>query len=114
MEKTIWISSLSGPNLKSNQGHPQDALVAALIAGAMSMAAGEYVSVHSQPDTEHADLAQHNIFSQSSNIEQKPLPPQHRLNPKRKEEPTTYADHTRPRPPKCITAACIGIQGSLV
>jgi vacuolar iron transporter family protein len=32
------------------------AAVAALVAGAMSMAAGEYVSVHSQADTEHADL----------------------------------------------------------
>ncbi|MDY7574766.1 VIT family protein [Actimicrobium sp. CCI2.3] len=31
--------------------------VAALVAGAMSMAAGEYVSVHSQADTENADLA---------------------------------------------------------
>lgn len=31
--------------------------VAGLIAGAMSMAAGEYVSVHSQADTEQADLA---------------------------------------------------------
>jgi VIT1/CCC1 family predicted Fe2+/Mn2+ transporter len=31
--------------------------VAALVAGAMSMAAGEYVSVHSQADTEYADLA---------------------------------------------------------
>ena len=30
--------------------------VAALVAGAMSMAAGEYVSVHSQADTENADL----------------------------------------------------------
>ena len=30
--------------------------VAALVAGAMSMAAGEYVSVHSQVDTENADL----------------------------------------------------------
>jgi len=30
--------------------------VAALVAGAMSMAAGEYVSVHSQADTEEADL----------------------------------------------------------
>ena len=29
---------------------------AGLVAGAMSMAAGEYVSVHSQADTEHADL----------------------------------------------------------
>ncbi|HSU45051.1 MAG TPA: VIT family protein [Casimicrobiaceae bacterium] len=32
------------------------AAVAGLVAGAMSMAAGEYVSVHSQADTEHADL----------------------------------------------------------
>jgi VIT1/CCC1 family predicted Fe2+/Mn2+ transporter len=30
--------------------------VAGLVAGAMSMAAGEYVSVHSQADSEHADL----------------------------------------------------------
>ena len=30
--------------------------VAGLVAGAMSMAAGEYVSVSSQADTEHADL----------------------------------------------------------
>src|SRR5216684_4267966 len=32
--------------------------VAGLVAGAMSMAAGEYVSVHSQADTERADLEQ--------------------------------------------------------
>jgi VIT1/CCC1 family predicted Fe2+/Mn2+ transporter len=31
--------------------------VSALIAGAMSVAAGEFVSVHSQEDTENADLA---------------------------------------------------------
>jgi VIT1/CCC1 family predicted Fe2+/Mn2+ transporter len=31
--------------------------VAGLVAGSMSMAAGEYVSVHSQADTEKADLA---------------------------------------------------------
>lgn len=31
--------------------------VAGLVAGAMSMAAGEYVSVHSQADSEQADLA---------------------------------------------------------
>src|SRR5512147_973941 len=30
--------------------------MAGLVAGAMSMAAGEYVSVHSQADTEKADL----------------------------------------------------------
>jgi VIT1/CCC1 family predicted Fe2+/Mn2+ transporter len=31
--------------------------VAGLVAGAMSMAAGEYVSVSSQSDTEHANIA---------------------------------------------------------
>ncbi|NOT56268.1 MAG: VIT family protein [Deltaproteobacteria bacterium] len=31
--------------------------IAGLVAGAMSMAAGEYVSVSSQSDTEHADIA---------------------------------------------------------
>src|SRR5674476_973767 len=31
--------------------------IAGLTAGSMSMAAGEYVSVHSQADTEQADLA---------------------------------------------------------
>src|SRR5512135_1548866 len=31
--------------------------IAGVVAGAMSMAAGEYVSVSSQSDTEHADLA---------------------------------------------------------
>ena len=35
--------------------------VAGLVAGAMSMAAGEYVSVHSQADTEHAALEQERI-----------------------------------------------------
>ena len=35
--------------------------VAGLVAGAMSMAAGEYVSVHSQSDTETADLARERI-----------------------------------------------------
>ena len=40
-------------------GHPEVLLagVAGLVAGAMSMAAGEYVSVSSQADTERADLA---------------------------------------------------------
>src|SRR5215831_4886201 len=33
------------------------AAIAGLVAGAMSMAAGEYVSVSSQSDTENADLA---------------------------------------------------------
>ncbi|WP_346284682.1 VIT family protein [Zoogloea sp.] len=40
--------------------------VAGLVAGAMSMAAGEYVSVHSQADTEQADLAQENLEIETS------------------------------------------------
>src|SRR3546814_14165487 len=35
--------------------------VAGLVAGAMSMAAGEYVSVSSQADTEQADLARERL-----------------------------------------------------
>jgi vacuolar iron transporter family protein len=35
--------------------------VAGLVAGAMSMAAGEYVSVHSQADTEKGDLAREQV-----------------------------------------------------
>jgi VIT1/CCC1 family predicted Fe2+/Mn2+ transporter len=35
--------------------------IAGLVAGAMSMAAGEYVSVSSQLDTEHADLARERV-----------------------------------------------------
>ncbi|MFS0737661.1 VIT family protein [Sphingomonas sp. 1P06PA] len=41
-------------------GRPSDSLIAGsagLVAGAMSMAAGEYVSVSSQADTERADIA---------------------------------------------------------
>ena len=43
----------------ASSGHASILLtgVAALVAGAMSMAAGEYVSVHSQADTEKADLS---------------------------------------------------------
>lgn len=41
----------------SSQGNIVLTGVAGLVAGAMSMAAGEYVSVHSQADTEKADLA---------------------------------------------------------
>src|SRR5664280_1158311 len=40
----------------ANQSSVMITGVAGLVAGAMSMAAGEYVSVHSQADTEHADL----------------------------------------------------------
>ena len=41
----------------ANRGDVLIAGVAGLVAGAMSMAAGEYVSVSSQSDTERADLA---------------------------------------------------------
>ncbi len=41
----------------SSQGQIAVAGVAALVAGAMAMAAGEYVSVSSQRDTEDADIA---------------------------------------------------------
>jgi vacuolar iron transporter family protein len=40
----------------ANHSNVMVAGVAGLVAGAMSMAAGEYVSVHSQADTEQADL----------------------------------------------------------
>lgn len=42
---------------ETNRGNILLAGVAGLVAGAMSMAAGEYVSVSSQSDTEKADLA---------------------------------------------------------
>jgi VIT1/CCC1 family predicted Fe2+/Mn2+ transporter len=41
----------------ASRGNVLVAGVAGLVAGAMSMAAGEYVSVHSQADTETADLS---------------------------------------------------------
>ncbi|MBF6025307.1 VIT1/CCC1 transporter family protein [Lysobacter niastensis] len=41
----------------ASQGAVLTSGIAGLVAGAMSMAAGEYVSVQSQADTEHADLA---------------------------------------------------------
>lgn len=40
----------------ATRGNVMVAGIAGLVAGAMSMAAGEYVSVHSQSDTERADL----------------------------------------------------------
>ena len=42
---------------RSKQNDVLIAGVAELVAGAMSMAAGEYVSVSSQSDTEKADIA---------------------------------------------------------
>ncbi len=50
-------SLLEWPQLKTTHGSVLVAGVAGLVAGAMSMAAGEYVSVSSQSDTERADLA---------------------------------------------------------
>lgn len=48
--------------------------VAGLVAGAMSMAAGEYVSVSSQSDTEKADLAMEKIsLEQNTEIEKEEL-----------------------------------------
>jgi VIT1/CCC1 family predicted Fe2+/Mn2+ transporter len=41
--------------------------MAGLVAGAMSMASGEYVSVHSQADTEHADLDRERLELKTDN-----------------------------------------------
>ena len=46
---------------QADRGDILAAGVAALVAGAMSMAAGEYVSVSSQSDTEKADLARETL-----------------------------------------------------
>jgi VIT1/CCC1 family predicted Fe2+/Mn2+ transporter len=45
--------------------------VAGLVAGAMSMAAGEYVSVSSQSDTEQADLARERIELAGDTIQER-------------------------------------------
>jgi vacuolar iron transporter family protein len=45
----------------ASQGEVLVAGVAGLVAGAMSMAAGEYVSVSSQADTEQADIARERV-----------------------------------------------------
>ena len=48
--------------------------IAGLVAGAMSMAAGEYVSVSSQSDTENADLAlERKSLEENYEFEQKEL-----------------------------------------
>ena len=49
--------------------------VAGLVAGAMSMAAGEYVSVHSQADTEKADLSR-----EQAELQQDPAAEQRELS----------------------------------
>lgn len=46
---------------EANRGSVLTAGVAGLVAGAMSMAAGEYVSVFSQKDAEEADLDRENL-----------------------------------------------------
>jgi VIT1/CCC1 family predicted Fe2+/Mn2+ transporter len=46
---------------EATRGEVLTAGIAGLVAGAMSMAAGEYVSVSSQKDTEEADLARERI-----------------------------------------------------
>ncbi len=56
----VSVSSLMLGFIASNAATPTIILagLAGLVAGAMSMAAGEYVSVQSQKDTEQADLVQ--------------------------------------------------------
>ncbi len=43
MEKTIWIGSLSGPNLKSNQGRPRNRFVYAAEADAAAVVMAAHV-----------------------------------------------------------------------
>lgn len=54
----VSIASLIVGVVASDAGRSEILIagIAGLVAGAMSMAAGEYVSVSSQADTEHADL----------------------------------------------------------
>jgi len=54
----VSTASLVAGVAAANASHAEVvvAAIAALVGGAMSMAAGEYVSVHSQADTERADL----------------------------------------------------------
>lgn len=55
----VSVASILVGVASSGAAHPTVLLsgLAGLVAGAMSMAAGEYVSVSSQTDTEHADIA---------------------------------------------------------
>ena len=52
----VCMQPLSVAAAQASQSTILMTAVAGLVAGAMSMAAGEYVSVHSQADTEKADL----------------------------------------------------------
>ena len=58
-QDTIWYITADGYKAAAGSPHATVLLtgVAGTVAGAMSMAAGEYVSVRSQLDTEQADLA---------------------------------------------------------
>ena len=59
----VGVAAAHGP-----QGSVLVAGVAGLVAGAMSMAAGEYVSVSSQADTERADLVREQIELKEDNV----------------------------------------------
>ena len=74
--------------------------VAGLVAGAMSMAAGEYVSVSSQSDTEEADMArERKELSDQPEAELKELT---QIYVNRGVELTTAGDwHTIASPPRC-------------
>ncbi len=59
---SLMVGVAAASTSQSNfQGNILITGVAGLVAGAMSMAAGEYVSVHSQADTEAADLSRESI-----------------------------------------------------
>jgi vacuolar iron transporter family protein len=72
----VSISSLILGVAAANASHHDILLsgVAALVAGAMSMAVGEYVSVHSQADSEAAALAQ-----ERAELESDPVGERHEL-----------------------------------
>jgi VIT1/CCC1 family predicted Fe2+/Mn2+ transporter len=72
----VSISSLILGVAAARAGHADILLsgVAALVAGAMSMAVGEYVSVHSQADSEAAALAQ-----ERAELESDPVGERHEL-----------------------------------
>src|SRR3546814_19471573 len=60
MRISDWSSDVCSSDLAAAAAGRQEVLlagIAGLVAGALSMAAGEYVSVSSQADTEAADIA---------------------------------------------------------
>ncbi len=72
----VSISSLILGVAAAHASHADIVLsgIAALVAGAMSMAVGEYVSVHSQADSEAAALAQ-----ERAELESDPVGERHEL-----------------------------------